>query len=48
LTKLGLFFVIGIAFVLLVFWVQRNEHRAIDRCLDAGYRWSYETGACED
>lgn len=46
--KLRLFFAIGIAFVIAVFWVQRLENRAIDRCLDAGLRWSYDEGACAE
>lgn len=47
MTKIRLFFLIGVAFVGAVYWVQNAETDAIDRCLDAGGRWNFDEKTCD-
>ena len=46
-VNLRAFLLIGLGFVALVWWTLGSEHQAIDRCLDGGGRWDYDTQRCE-
>jgi hypothetical protein len=44
------FFIVAIALAVLsglCVWVRNSEWWQVDRCLDAGGRWNYETQICE-
>ena len=44
-----LFLLAGFVVALLVAWIlfKRSDFLAVDRCLDQGGRWNYETKECE-
>ena len=47
MSKLRLFILLALGFVVLVWWTLAREHAEIDRCLDGGGRWDYDAEVCE-
>jgi hypothetical protein len=49
-VPMRVFFIVAIALAVLsglCVWVRNSEWWQVDRCLDAGGRWNYETQICE-